>query len=205
MPRGLLIGLLAALALVVPTAEAGAACTTAWKQVGADEVRWHDTLMRSQGVTTDGSSWFFSWQGGMSRTLDNYTPIAAATWPVQPDDPPSVSADGKNHFGPTHIGDLDYDNGLIYAPAEDGGQGLGPVELNDPEYQAPHIALYDAKTLLYTGINYPLDPAIHEAGVPWVAIDARRKQVYTAEWDMPHDRLNIFDLQMRFKRFLPLV
>jgi hypothetical protein len=46
--------------------------------------------------------------------------------------------------------------------------------------------------------------ATHEAGVPWVAVDARGKEVYTAEWDMPHDRLNVFDLQMRFKRFLSL-
>jgi hypothetical protein len=82
---------------------------------------------------------------------------------------------------------------LIYAPVEDGDA-----------YQSPHIALYDARTLLYTGKSYPLDVAIHEAGVPWVAVDHRRAEVYTGEWDMPHDRLNVFDTQMRFKRFLPL-
>src|SRR5205085_11553943 len=58
---------------------------------------------------------------------------------------------------------------------------------------------------LYTGVSYALDVGISEAGVPWVAVDARRRQVYTAEWDMPHDRLNVFDTQMRFERFLPLV
>jgi hypothetical protein len=47
--------------------------------------------------------------------------------------------------------------------------------------------------------------ALSEAGVPWVAVDARRQRVFTAEWEMPHDRLNVFDLQMHFKRFLPLV
>jgi hypothetical protein len=176
-------GILAVLAALALAAPAGATtCSTTWRLTGADTFRAHDALLRSQGVTTDGQSWFFSWQGGLQRTLDDYTPVAANTLP------PELAVAGDNH-----IGDVDYYNGLIYAPLEDGDA-----------YQAPHIALYDARTLLYTGVSYPLDVAIHEAGVPWVAVDRRRAQVYTAEWDMPHDRLNVFDPQMRFKRFLPL-
>ena len=203
MARGVLIGLLVALALAVP-GEAAAVCTN-WTQVGSDTFRWHDTLMRSQGVTTDGHSWYFSWQGGLSRTLDDFTPVAVATLPPQLDDTPSFSPDGKNHVGATHIGDIDYYDGLIYAPAEDGGQGAGPLELNDPEYQAPHVALYDAKTLVYTGISYRVPVETNSDGVPWVAVDGRRRSIYTAEWQMPHDRLNVFDMHMRFKRVLPLV
>jgi hypothetical protein len=170
----------AALALTLP-ASAAAKCS-GWRMVGSDTFRAHDALLRSQGVTTDGAGWFFSWQGGLQRTLDNYVPLAAATLP------PELALGGDNH-----IGDIDYYNGLIYAPVEDGDA-----------YQSPHIALYDARTLLYTGVSYPLDVGIHEAGVPWVAVDARRAEAYTAEWDMPHDRLNVFDTQMRFKRFLAL-
>jgi hypothetical protein len=203
MRRAWIAAIAVAFTLAAP-ATAPAACTNGWRLVGSDTFRGHDALLRSQGVTSDGHGWFFSWQGGLQRTLDDYTPVAAATLPPELAVAPSIGPDGHNHVGDNHIGDIDYYNGLIYAPVEDGGQSLGPLQLNDPEYQAPHIALYDARTLLYTGVSYPLDVGIHEAGVPWVAVDARRKQVYTAEWDMPHDRLNVFDPQMRFKRFLPL-
>jgi hypothetical protein len=180
------------------------AAGSCWKLVGSDTFRGQDALLRSQGVTTDGAGWVFSWQGGLERTLDDFTPVAIGTLPPQLAVAPSLDPSGGNHIGDNHIEDVDYYDGLIYAPVEDGGESLGPLNLNNPEYQAPHIALYDARTLAYTGVSYPLDVAISEAGVPWVAVDARRHQVYTAEWDMPHDRLNVFDLQMHFKRFLPL-
>ena len=169
------------LAFAAPSA-AAARCTSSWRLVGTDTFRGHDALMRSQGATTDGGSWFFSWQGGLSHTLDNFLPIGVNTLP------PELALEGDNH-----IGDIDTYNGLVYAPVEDGDA-----------YQHPHIALYDARTLLYTGKSYALDVGIHEAGVPWVAVDHRRAEIYTGEWDMPHDRLNVFDAQMRFKRFLPL-
>jgi hypothetical protein len=196
--------LTAVLALAVAATDA-TACTPGWKLVASDTFRGPDALLRSQGVTTDGRSWFFSWQGGLERTLDDFTPVALGTIPPQLAAQPSLGAGGQNHVGDNHIGDIDYYDGLIYAPVEDGGESAGPLQLNNPEYQAPHVALYDARTLLYTGVSYPLDVGISEAGVPWVAVDARRRQVYTAEWDMPRDRLNVFDLRMRFERFLPLV
>jgi hypothetical protein len=202
-PLALLVALV--VGLYAANADAAASCPVTWRLVRSDTFRLHDTLMRSQGVTTDGHSWYFSWQGGLSRTLDNFTPIAAGTLPPQLDDTPSVSPDGRNHVGATHIGDIDIYGGLVYAPVEDGGQGAGPLELNDPEYQAPHIALYDARTLVYTGVSYRVPAAVNGDGVPWVAVDGRRGAIYTAEWGMPHDRLNVFDMHMRFKRFLPLV
>jgi hypothetical protein len=173
--------------------------------VRTETFRGADALVRSQGVTSDGSSWTFSWQGGLERTLDDFTPVAVGTIPPQLAVAPSLDANGGNHLGDNHIGDVDYYGGLIYAPVEDGGESAGPIDVNDPEYQAPHVALYDARTLLYTGVSYSLPVALSEAGVPWVAVDSRRREVYTAEWDMPHDRLNVWDLKMRFKRFLPLV
>ena len=181
-----------------------AQCASSWKLVGSDPFQLPSGLTRSQGVTTDGHGWVFSWQGGLERTDDSYLTQAVGTWPAQIAVQPQVNADGTNHFGGNHIGDVDYYNGLIYAPIEDGGENLQVATMNDPEYQHPYIALYDAKTLLPTGVTYALDKSIHEAGVPWVAVDAKRREVYTAEWDMPHDRLNVFDTQMRFQHFLPL-
>lgn len=202
MPRALV---LACLALAASTASAAAAPCTNWRLVGTDTFRYQDTLMRSQGVATDGASWFFSWQGGLSHTLDDYTPIGFNTLPVQADDTPAFNLDGTNHVGATHIGDIDYYDGKIYAPVEDGEQGVGPVSVNNPEYQAPRIAIYDATTLAYTGVSYRLPTSSHSDGVPWVAVDRARREVYTAEWGMPRDRLVVTDLQMRNERFLKLV
>jgi hypothetical protein len=202
MPK-LPIAALAAVALLAPAAGATAAkCPASWKLVGSNSFTGADALVRSQGVTTDGRSWIFSWQGGMEHTTDGFTPTAVGA--ISPQVVPSASPDGTNHVADTHIGDVDYYNGLIYAPEEDGGEGEGPLQFNNPEYQEPHVALYDAQTLAYTGVSYALPVDISEAGVPWIAVDAAHRQVITAEWDMPHDRLNEWDLQMHFKRNLAL-
>src|SRR4051812_37800425 len=83
MPRFAVIATLAALSLAGPVAGAGAAtsCPATWKLVRSDTFKYHDALLRSQGVTTDGNGWFFSWQGGLQRTLDDFTPMAVATIP----------------------------------------------------------------------------------------------------------------------------
>src|SRR3954451_22362466 len=73
--------LIAATMLALAAPAANAACTTTWNLVGTDTFRYHDALMRSQGVTTDGSSWFFSWQGGVSHTLDNSSRLASTPCP----------------------------------------------------------------------------------------------------------------------------
>jgi hypothetical protein len=171
-----------------------------WTLVGTDTFRLPDGLLRSQGVTTDGLSWIFSWQGGLEKTSDDYLPLGVATWPPDNFNEAQIAPDGTNYVGDVHIGDVDYYDGLVYVPLEDTGEG----PLNNPRYTHPHIALYDARTLLYTGVKYALSPDIHVAGVPWVAVNARARNVYTAEWDMQHDRINVFDTKMNFLRFLPL-
>ena len=188
-------------------ADAPSRCTAsdAWHVVGSDTFRLPSGLTRSPGVTTDGESWIFSWQGGLERTDDSYLTQAVATWPPDVAVQPQVNADGTNHIGGNHIGDVDYYRGLVYAPVEDGGENAGVMQLNNPEYQHPYISLYDAKTLRYTGTSYALPLELHAAGVPWVAVNARAREVYTAEWDMPHDRINVFDPQLHFERFIPLV
>lgn len=167
-----------------------AECATSWRLIKTDTFRGLNALTRSQGVTTDGEGWIFSWQAGVERTNDAFQTSTAGLIP------PKVLGDGG-----VHIGGIDTYNGLVYAPIED--TNYGPV--NDPAYQRPYMALLDAHTMQPTGRNIPLDKAIHDQGVPWVAIDAAKKLAYTAEWDMKRDRLNVFDTEMHFKRFLPLV
>ena len=175
-----------------------------WVKTGEEEFVGPFVLTRSQGVTHDGNGWIFSWQGGLERTSLSYNTAAVATWPYDNFSELEVEPDGTNHVGGTHIGDVDTIDGLIYAPIEDGEEDLGVITLNDPEYQQSYVALYDAATLLYTGVKYPVPPELAPDGVPWVAIDEVARELYTGAWGMPTDTLNVFDLEMNFKRTLPL-
>jgi hypothetical protein len=178
-----------------------------WRQVGATSFVGGDSLLRSQGVTSDGHGWMFSWQGGPSRTDDNYLDQAIGTLPpdIAVDNPTFDPATRENHIGGNHIGDIDVDGDTLLAPVEDGGQG----ELNNPEYQRGFIALYDPATMTYTGKKYLLPLALQAAGVPWVAVDHGNHDVYSAEWEMPHDRLNVYAFDagrahLSFQRFVDL-
>lgn len=194
--------------LTAPSGGRAATCTpeaaTSWTEVGHQFFKLRG-LPRSQGVTSDGESWFFSWQGGISRADNHYRDRAIT--PIPPQllvDNPYLKPDGTNHIGQNHIGDLDVYNGVVYAPIEDGDENLELITINDPDFQYPYIALFDAATLLYTGVKYRLPLDIHHDGVPWVAVNGPANEVYTAEWNNPTDRIFVWDLQMRFKRFIDL-
>ncbi|MEV5569842.1 hypothetical protein AB0L06_07325 [Spirillospora sp. NPDC052269] len=141
--------LLAAATLAV-TLTAAPASADAWQQVSNDTYYLTDALQRSQGVTTDGSVWYFSWQYGLSKvSLDGKT-LASKPTAI----PAQLALQGDNH-----IGGIDFYNGKLYAPIEDGSK-----------YQHPYIAIYDAATLAYTGTAFSLPQDIQRDGVPWTAI-----------------------------------
>jgi hypothetical protein len=182
-----------------------ASCSGAetWTKTGEDVFAGPSVLTRSQGVTHFAEGWVFSWQGGLERTDAGYHTLALATWP--PDDVSGVHLRrNSNHVGGTHIGDVDQDHGVIYAPLEDGSEGEGPVNVNVPPYRQPRVALYDARTLLWTGTTYSLPRYLQRDGVPWIAIDHEAREAYTGEWNMPDDRLNVWTLSMRLVKTLPL-
>lgn len=199
-----------ALCLLLAAGVAGAAPSSRcrgperWTKVAEQEFGAPFVLLRSQGVTYDGDGWIFSWQGGLERTTPEYVTQALGTWPYDTIYQPEVRLDGSNHFGGTHIGDVDTIDGLIYAPFEDGEFDIGVGTLNVPEYRQSFVQLYDATTLLYTGVRYPVPPELSRDGVPWIAIDKSRREAYTGEWNMPTDTLNVFDLEMNLKRRLKL-
>ncbi len=146
-----------------------------WAETGSDTFTGSAAAQRSQGVTTDGVSFLFSWRFGLERT----SPGAAFSEQAsnQLAIPLQFGAQGSDH-----IGDIDFWNGKIYAPVEDSAK-----------YAMPMILLYDPADLSYTGQSYALPPALQTAGVPWVAVDGPRARVITAEWD-PTLQLNLFDL-----------
>lgn len=154
-----------------------------WEQIGRDEFPLAVGLARSQGVATDGSSWFFSWQLGLERTALDYGVELSARTAI----PPEVAALGGNH-----IGDIDYWDGTLYAPVEDGRA-----------YLHPHLVLYDPTTLTPIRIH-ALDDVPLPDGVPWVAVDGPRNQIYVAVWD-PTPEIFVLDLAtLEFKATIPL-
>jgi hypothetical protein len=146
----------------------------AWSEGPADTFEvLLDSLYRSQGVATDGRSWFFSARNHLQRTTFAFEVQAENESPI----PQALRALGGNH-----IGDIDVYDGLLYAPVEDG-----------PEHLHPTIVTYSADTLEPTGDVYPISTDLLTKGVPWVAVDGPRRRVYTAEWD-PTLHINVLDL-----------
>ena len=133
-----------------------------------------EAIPRYQGVTTDGESWYYSWNFGLQKTDINNCLQVSQFIAI----PPRFLLQGSNH-----IGDISYYDGKIYAALEDGS-----------DYLRPYILIYDADTLKWTGVYYEMPYDLHIDGVPWVAVDGARGFAYTAEWSNA-TVLNIFDLE----------
>ncbi len=133
-----------------------------------------EAVPRYQGVTTDGKSWYYSWNFGLIQT-DMDDKITAINF---------IAIPAKYLFaGSNHIGGISYYDGKLYCPLEDGS-----------DYKHPYILVYDAKTLHFTGAVYELPWELHKEGVPWVAVDGPRGLAYTAEWNNAKV-LNVFSLK----------
>ncbi len=141
--------------------------------------------LADQGVTTDGSSWIFSFTDGFMRQSDDYVILQLNPYAI----PLNLAATQ----GSNHIGDIDYYNGKIYAPIEDGSA-----------YLNPYVVIYDATTFLYTGTSYLMPQPLLTEGIPWNAVDGPRGYLYNAEWNYTL-RINVFDLNtMALVGFIPL-
>lgn len=156
-----------AIALAIGCAASPATASASnWTRT-ADYYRWtgFNALERGQGVATDGTYFYYAGPGGMVKaTVANDSEVASSMFPI----PPLLSGT----YGGDHIGDVEYHDGYVIAPIEDGRNG----------YQHPLLALYDASDLSYTGRYVQLPLAQMPGGVPWVAVDAAAGLVYTAPW-----------------------
>lgn len=165
-------------ALIFMGAAAMPAMAESWHAAGADKFYLPNGLYRSQGLATDGTQWFFSWQYGLERADLNYNSVQKnSNYPNQIGIPTPLLAQGSNH-----IGDIDYYNGKIYAPIENG-----------PSYTKPYIGVFNSSDLSYTGTSYLLDQTKLTQGVPWVAVDGANDLAYTAEWNST-SQLNVYRL-----------
>lgn len=143
-----------------------------WSESGLDTFSGTTALVRSQGVATDGTSWFFSWTKGLERDDLDFNAQESNLFAI----PAEQAA-----LGDDHIGDIDYANGTLWVPLEDGGP-----------YDYPFLAAYDPVSLTATSV-YPLSNTLLTEGVPWVAADGPRARLYVAEWD-PTPQILVYDM-----------
>lgn len=131
-----------------------------------------DALLRGQGMTTDGDSFYFSWFLGLTKTeLDGSTITKQNLIAI----PPALLLKGCSH-----IGGISYYDGKIYCPIED-----------SKVFENLYLGSYDAKTLKL--IDYKaVALEDHENGIPWCAADPATGKIYSARRDHI-TTLNIYD------------
>jgi len=164
--------------------------------IAPSEVNSIPATLKNEGMAFDGSTPVFSWRYGLQRT-DPVTYKPTLAYPLDfPADIQGVFATNGNKPDYGHIGDIDIANGKLYASIED----------EDNDQLQDYIAVYDARTLQYTGVKYPLPIDLHVDGIPWVAVDAQRNEAYTVTWSgIPANSVNVFDLTtFKLKRSVPL-
>ena len=155
---------------------------TAATAATTDTFSYGDAVVRGQGITTDGTSWFFSGTTGLEKTSATFASTTKNALAI----PLLLVAQGSDH-----IGDIDFWNGKIYAPVE------------DKTYAKPKVVLYDPSSLS-AGTVFDIPQNLQTKGVPWIAVDGPRGVAYMAEWD-PTPELHVFSLaSMAYQRAIPL-
>lgn len=145
-----------------------------WVSAGSKKFGIFQSLDRSQGITNDGKGHFwFSANQKLMRVKSDYTSVEASN--------SSPFSAALKDLDANHIGDIDYYNGKIYAPIEDGNT-----------YKHPVIAAYNAQTLkLETFEEVPRN--WQPDGVPWIAVDGPDNYLISAQYSNT-TRINFYDL-----------
>lgn len=155
---------------------------------------------RGQGVTTDGSNWYFSGTHSLEIAGDDFSTIKIA-----PDAIVSAGLSIPTEFsaiGLNHIGDIDYANGKLYISLDSSNRDPGN---GNQKYVNPVFAIYDAETLEYTGEAYRLNPPHGIKDIAsWVAVDAKAGLAYGIAYDNATE-LTVYNLaDFSFKQYIPL-
>lgn len=157
------------------TAPKAASDVETWQLIGKDVFTGDAEGSRGQGVTTDGSHWYFSSSDGLEITDMKYNTVlkASPAIPAELANPSGLSSKGLNH-----IGDLDYANGRLYIPLDSSASDPGSPHEYPYEYNTPVFALYKAGDLTFTGRATALDAhGVHDIA-SWVAVDAEKGLAY---------------------------
>lgn len=135
-----------------------------------------DAYFHSQGMATDGETFFFSSKTTLIQTSDDYKTIINANYSAIPEEL-------SKNYSIKHIGGISYYNGYIYAGLEDSKQWHHPI-----------IGVFDAKTLELVKY-YHMDPQVLKKGVPWVCVEPEIGLLYCANHYNDTTKLLIYDAE----------
>ncbi len=141
---------------------------------------------RSQGITSDGETLYFSSKTTIVRTeLDAKTLINANYTAI---------TDELSTLGIKHIGGLSYYNGYIYAGLED-----------SKVWDYPIIGVFDAETLELVEY-YIMDSEVITRGLPWVCVNPYTGYLYCTDHSKKPTKLLVYDTEkdMEFVEEIPL-
>jgi hypothetical protein len=149
-----------------------------WQLIGETVFTGAAAAARNQGVTTDGTHWYFSSSDGLEITDMQYHTLMQ----VSPAIPPELANPGPLAYkGLNHIGDMDYANGLLYIALDssvvDPNIGIPLDGIN--QYNTPVFATYNASNLTFTGHAVALHPPDGVNDIAsWTAVDSKRGLAY---------------------------
>lgn len=134
---------------------------------------------RSQGITTDGETLYFSSKTTLIRTEDDARTLVNANYSAIPDE--------LKELGIKHIGGLSYYNGKIYAGLED-----------SKVWDYPIVGVFDANTLELVEY-YIMDAEKITRGLPWVCVDSQTGYLYCTDHSKNPTKLFAYDTADKMK------
>lgn len=153
---------------------------------------------KQQGVTTDGTNWYFSGTNILERTDKNYN----ADLTVSPAIPNELKLPSQySDIGLNHIGDIDYADGYLYISLDSSQRD----PITGGKYENPVFAVYRASDLSFTGQAFSLNPphGIHDIA-SWVAVDAKNGLGYGMAYENATE-IAVYNLSdWSFKEYIPL-
>jgi outer membrane autotransporter protein len=153
---------------------------------------------RAQGITTDGTNWYFSGGGSLQIADGNFDPTKNnfSAIPQELRDPSPGAPKGLNH-----IGDIDYADGLLYIALDSDNDD----PITGDNYNTPVIAIYNANDLSYTGKSFVLSPPHGTDDIAsWVAVDVEKGVGYGMAYGDATEMI-VYNLSdWSFKEYIPL-
>ena len=128
---------------------------------------------RSQGITSDGETLYFSSKTTLIRTESDAKTLINANYFAIPDE--------LKELGIKHIGGLSFYNGFIYAGLED-----------SKVWDYPIIGVFDAETLELVDY-YIMDADTITRGLPWVCVNAENGYLYCTDHSKNPTKLLVYD------------
>jgi hypothetical protein len=202
-----LVGATATVPAAAARAQAGSAAACApevetWQLIGKDVFTGDAEGSRSQGVTTDGTHWYFSSSNGLEITDMQYNTILTTSPAIPPE---LASPSPLAYKGLNHIGDMDYACGHLYIALDSSTPDPGKPDEYQYKYDTPVFAIYSAADLTFTGQAAALNPPNREHDIAsWVAVDARQRLAYGMAY-VNATQIAVYNLpDFTFNKYIPI-